>query len=100
MSKKESVVEIVDESSWKQELEQLDRLLTGRLTESEAKEYAGAQSMMGLFTSSKRRSLKHAKCSRQLRLFCRGPNGSELKTESNHLSLIWRPLASSGSNPF
>jgi hypothetical protein len=43
MSKKESVVEIVDESSWKQELEQLDRLLTGRLTESEAKEYAGAQ---------------------------------------------------------
>jgi len=31
---------IVDESSWKQELEQLDRLLTGRLTEAEAKEYA------------------------------------------------------------
>jgi hypothetical protein len=43
MSKKESVVEIVDESSWKQELEQLDRLLTGRLTEGEAKEYASAQ---------------------------------------------------------
>lgn len=41
MSKKESVVEnVVDESSWKQELEQLDRLLVGRLTETEAKEYA------------------------------------------------------------
>lgn len=51
MSKKESVVEqstketqvekhIVDESSWKQELEQLDRLLTGRLTEAEAKQWA------------------------------------------------------------
>jgi hypothetical protein len=51
MSKKESVVEqstkepqvekpLVDESSWKQELEQLDRLLTGRLTEAEARGYA------------------------------------------------------------
>lgn len=54
MSKKESVVEqptkesavekpIVDESSWKQELEQLDRLLTGRLTEGEAREYANSE---------------------------------------------------------
>jgi hypothetical protein len=48
MSKKESVVSTtsvveapgVDESGWKQELEQLDRLLIGRLTEGEAKEYA------------------------------------------------------------
>jgi hypothetical protein len=31
---------IVDESIWRQELEQLDRLLVGRLTEAEAKEYA------------------------------------------------------------
>ena len=44
MSKNESVVEnIVDESSWKQELEQLDTLLTGRLTEGEAKEYAKSE---------------------------------------------------------
>ena len=42
MSKKETVVEnVVDESSWKQELESLDTLLTGRLTEAEAKDYAG-----------------------------------------------------------
>lgn len=51
MSNKESVVEqstkestvekpILDESSWRQELEQLDRLLTGRLTEAEARGYA------------------------------------------------------------
>ena len=53
MSKKESVVNAgvepkkeavvttaVDESGWKQELEYLDRLLVGRLTEDEAKEYA------------------------------------------------------------
>src|SRR5579864_4855763 len=33
----------VDESRWKQELEQLDRLLTGRLTEAEAKEYAKSE---------------------------------------------------------
>lgn len=41
----ESVLEkpIVDESSWKQELEQLDRLLTGRLTEAEAKTYAESE---------------------------------------------------------
>src|SRR5215469_1787041 len=49
MSRNESVVEqptkeseiekpIVDESSWKQELEQLDRLLTGRLTEAARKQ--------------------------------------------------------------
>jgi len=48
MSKKESVVNTteapaVDESRWKQELEQLDRLLTGRLTEAEAKEYAKSE---------------------------------------------------------
>ena len=35
--------QIVDESSWKQELEQLDRLLTGRLTESQAKEHAQSE---------------------------------------------------------
>jgi hypothetical protein len=48
MSKKEAIVanvveNTVDESSWKQELQQLDRLLVGRLTEGEAKEYARAQ---------------------------------------------------------
>jgi hypothetical protein len=45
MSKRESVVEntVVDESSWKQELEQLGRLLTGRLTEPEAKEWANSE---------------------------------------------------------
>jgi predicted ATPase len=34
---------IVDESSWKQELEQLDRLLTGRFTEAQAKEHAQSE---------------------------------------------------------
>ncbi len=44
MSKKETVVDnIVDESSWKQELVQLDRLLTGRLTEAQAKEHAQSE---------------------------------------------------------
>jgi hypothetical protein len=33
-------VAIVDESNWRQELEYLDTLLTGRFTESEAKEHA------------------------------------------------------------
>lgn len=41
MSKPKNAVEnVVDESSWKQELESLDTLLTGRLTEAEAKDYA------------------------------------------------------------
>jgi hypothetical protein len=39
-TQQEVTTPIVDESSWKQELEQLDRLLTGRLTEAEAKDYA------------------------------------------------------------
>jgi GrpB-like predicted nucleotidyltransferase (UPF0157 family) len=45
MSKSESVVDppIVDESSWRQELEYLDRLLTGRLNEVEAKTYADTE---------------------------------------------------------
>ena len=44
-STEESTVEkpVVDESSWKQELEQLDRLLTGRLNEAEAREYANSE---------------------------------------------------------
>jgi hypothetical protein len=33
----------VDESKWRQELEYLDRLLTGRLTEAEAKVYAKSE---------------------------------------------------------
>jgi hypothetical protein len=47
MSQQESAViantPTIDESNWRQELEQLDRLLTGRLTESEAKEYAKSE---------------------------------------------------------
>jgi len=42
-TQQEITTPIVDESSWKQELEQLDRLLTGRLTEPEAKEYANTE---------------------------------------------------------
>jgi hypothetical protein len=34
---------VKDESSWRQELEQLDRLLEGRATESEAKQYAKSE---------------------------------------------------------
>jgi len=42
MSQKNVVEEIpiVDESNWRQELEYLDRLLTGRFTEAEGKEHA------------------------------------------------------------
>lgn len=44
MSEKESVVKpVVDESTWKEELRYLDTLLTGRLTESEAKNYAKSE---------------------------------------------------------
>jgi len=54
MSKRESVVDqplkesaveaaIVDGPGWKQELEQLDRLLIGRLTEAEAKQWSESE---------------------------------------------------------
>jgi len=47
MSQQESAVStnspIVDESNWKQELESLNQLLTGRLTEPEAKAYAKSE---------------------------------------------------------
>jgi len=46
MSNTETVVNaepVIDERGWRQELEQLDRLLSGRLTKAEAKEYAKAE---------------------------------------------------------